>query len=82
MHFINLIFNFLPLAFTETATKELAHLETMLDKVEHLKIKLAEYFCEDKEKFLLEENCLKIFMTLCSKITETKEVRIFFSAIV
>ena len=37
--------------------------------------KMAIYFCEDVDKFILKDNCLVHFDTLCDKIMDAKKVK-------
>lgn len=48
-------------------------LKELLQKVEAVRVRLAQYFCEDAAKYKLED-CFKILNELCKKIVETKKV--------
>ena len=54
----------------------MVELEQDLTELENLRVELANYFCEDKTTFKLEE-CIKIFSTFCEKFQKAKQVYTF-----
>lgn len=58
--------------FTTKADILVQDLELSLKELERSRVKLAQYFCEDEEKFRVED-CVVVFHTLCAKINEAKK---------
>ena len=55
--------------FLLTADSEVAELQAAMKQVDLLRLKLAEFFCEDAASFKLEE-CFKIFQGFCDKFRQ------------
>ncbi|XP_065359241.1 formin-J [Calliphora vicina] len=55
--------------FIQSAESEIAVLKSGMDAVETMRLKLADFFCEDPASFRLEE-CFKIFQTFCDKFKQ------------
>ncbi|XP_022216703.2 FH2 domain-containing protein 1 isoform X1 [Drosophila obscura] len=55
--------------FLQAAESELAVLQSGMKQVEAMRLKLAEFFCEDVATFRLEE-CFKIFQNFCDKFRQ------------
>lgn len=55
--------------FLLSAESEVAVLQSGMKQVESLRLKLAEFFCEDAATFKLEE-CFKIFQSFCDKFRQ------------
>ena len=55
--------------FLESAEGEISVLKSGLDAVEAMRLKLADFFCEDAGSFKLEE-CFKIFQSFCDKFKQ------------
>ncbi|XP_071485950.1 uncharacterized protein [Diadema antillarum] len=66
--------------FLTLAKEDLEEIGVMMESVEELRIKLAEYFCEDSTTFKLEE-CILTFKTFCEKFkkaiaeNETRQIQ-------
>ncbi|KAL7731951.1 hypothetical protein ACLKA6_017000 [Drosophila palustris] len=56
--------------FLLAAESELSVLQTGMKQVDSLRLKLAEFFCEDAGTFKLEE-CFKIFQSFCDKFKQS-----------
>ena len=57
----------------QDALKEVENVEQKLKQLSQLKQDLVEYFCEDENKFKLED-LLGIFKTFCNHLDKAKEV--------
>ena len=57
------------------AQGEMVEPEEDMAELENLRKELADYFCEDKTTFKLEE-CIKIFSTFCEKFQKAKQVEL------
>lgn len=55
--------------FIQSAESEISVLKSGMDAVESMRLKLADFFCEDPASFRLEE-CFKIFQTFCDKFKQ------------
>ncbi|XP_017137865.1 FH2 domain-containing protein 1 [Drosophila miranda] len=55
--------------FLQAAESELAVLQSGMKQVEAMRLKLAEFFCDDAATFRLEE-CFKIFQSFCDKFRQ------------
>ncbi|XP_023296731.2 formin-J [Lucilia cuprina] len=55
--------------FLESAESEISVLKSGMDAVESMRLKLADFFCEDPATFRLEE-CFKILQTFCDKFKQ------------
>ncbi|XP_034120626.1 FH2 domain-containing protein 1 isoform X2 [Drosophila guanche] len=55
--------------FLQAAESELAVLQSGMKQVEAMRLKLAEFFCDDVATFRLEE-CFKIFQNFCDKFRQ------------
>lgn len=55
--------------FLQSAESEIAVLKCGMDAVESMRLKLADFFCEDPASFKLEE-CFKIFQIFCDKFKQ------------
>lgn len=55
--------------FLQSAERELSVLKSGMRDVEAMRLKLADFFCEDPATFKLEE-CLKIFHIFCDKFKQ------------
>lgn len=58
------------LEFLQSAETELTVLKAGMTQVESLRLKLADFFCEDAATFKLEE-CFKIFQNFCDKFRQS-----------
>ncbi|KAH8366251.1 hypothetical protein KR093_010981 [Drosophila rubida] len=58
------------LDFLQAAESELSLLQRGMKQVDALRLKLAEFFCEDAGTFKLEE-CFKIFQSFCDKFRQS-----------
>lgn len=58
------------LEFLQSAETELSVLKAGMTQVESLRLKLADFFCEDAATFKLEE-CFKIFQNFCDKFRQS-----------
>lgn len=56
--------------FLLQAKAELAVLESYMKQVDSLRLKLADFFCEDAATFKLEE-CFKIFQNFCDRFRQS-----------
>ncbi|XP_036337297.1 LOW QUALITY PROTEIN: formin-J [Rhagoletis pomonella] len=57
------------LEFLEGAEREVAVLQANMKEVEVMRLKLADFFCEDAAHFKLEE-CFKVFQSFCDKFKQ------------
>ncbi|XP_011181994.1 formin-J [Zeugodacus cucurbitae] len=57
------------LEFLEGAEREVAALQANMKEVEAMRLKLADFFCEDAAHFKLEE-CFKVFQSFCDKFKQ------------
>ncbi|XP_036220099.2 uncharacterized protein form3 [Bactrocera oleae] len=57
------------LEFLENAEREVAALQANMKEVEVMRLKLADFFCEDAAHFKLEE-CFKVFQSFCDKFKQ------------
>ncbi|XP_075163670.1 FH2 domain-containing protein formin 3 [Haematobia irritans] len=55
--------------FLQSAQSEIAVLKAGMDAVDSMRLKLADFFCEDPATFKLEE-CFKILQTFCDKFKQ------------
>uniref|UniRef100_A0A1I8PVT7 FH2 domain-containing protein n=1 Tax=Stomoxys calcitrans TaxID=35570 RepID=A0A1I8PVT7_STOCA len=55
--------------FLQSAESEIAVLKAGMDAVDNMRLKLADFFCEDPATFKLEE-CFKILQTFCDKFKQ------------
>ena len=56
-------------------------LQQDFDEMEEIRLELAEYFCEERNTFKLEE-CIKIFNMFCQKFKKAIQVRTCLVSIV
>lgn len=57
------------LEFLQAAESEVDMLQSGMKQVDAIRIKLAEFYCEDPVTFKMEE-CLKIFQNFCEKFKQ------------
>lgn len=57
------------LEFLQAAESEVNMLQSGMKQVDAIRIKLAEFYCEDPVTFKMEE-CLKIFQSFCEKFKQ------------
>lgn len=58
--------------FTKKAAEVVQDLQASLQELERSRVKLAQYFCEDEDKFRLED-CVTIFHTLSCKVQSARK---------
>lgn len=59
----------------QSATYEVSTIQNQMEKLEKVRLELADYFCEDRTKFKLE-TCLITFHRFCDSFVKAVKVRL------